>query len=140
MASKGEGQIMKSIAALVLMILVSGMVGWGLAQTSTSSDLRRAFLDHWKHNLPDESNYFPQMGGANYVMLKRWENYQKSARKCPSIAEVVSVSVGKTVDSSEFVIRMSGPRENGNDNNTCSLWVVGGEVDRTQPVRDMSTY
>lgn len=126
---------MKIIGVVVLVVAVVAAL--------PQSDLRKAFLDHQKYEYPEVKAYFPQLGGESFVLSERWKNYQKTARSCPAIAEVVTVEVSKTTDGGEFVIRMKGPNYHEDrigDEDVCSLWVRGSFMDTELPVRDISPY
>jgi hypothetical protein len=83
-------------------------------------------------------------GVDGYVTSERWKNYQKYAKDCPAIAEVVQVEISKTSDGSEYVIRMRGPNSrtgaDGFEKDVCSLWVNGGQENQTLEVRDFTSY
>jgi hypothetical protein len=132
---------MKKIIALgVLMSVV--LVAFLYAQESS---LRKAFLHHQQQEYPEVKAYYPVIGGESFVMTERWKNYQKYAKKCPAIAEVVSVELRKTTDGGEWVITMRGPNsgkegKDGFEIDTCSLWVKGIAVNERLEVRDFTDY
>lgn len=116
----------------------------------TSSDLRKAFLDHERNDYPEEIQEAQRLDrqhsvlGDHWVESERWKNYQKYAGGCPAIAEVTRVTVSRAEDSGDFVISMSGPSrhedKDGNTTDVCSVWVRGGSLNTELPVRDFTNY
>lgn len=89
--------------------------------------LRAAFEDHERHQIPEMAAY-----NDDWIVKRRWENYQKYAKKHPAIAEVVRVSISRTLDSNELVVELYGV-----DGKVASLWCAeydGGAV------RSVTTY
>jgi hypothetical protein len=126
-----------------LLLLCLGMLGcaiWALAP----SDLRKAFDHHQSQEYPAIKAYYPQLGGEGFVLSERWKNYQKYAKDCPAIAEVVKVVVSKTSDGGEYVIELKGPSArigaDGFEKDVCSLWIRGSGENQELDVRDFTSY
>lgn len=131
---------MKKILSIAMLSFVAIIA---VAQNSTT-DLRRAFLHHQGQESESVKQYYPVIGGESFVMQERWKNYQKYAKDCPAIAEVIHVVVSKTSDSGDFVIQLSGPsvkvKPDGNLQGICSLWINGDDLGKPLDVRDFTSY
>lgn len=135
---------MKLELAVMLMLVTIGCSVQPISAPPAPNDLRKAFLDHQKYEFAGVKAYYPQLGGESFVLSERWKNYQKYAKECPAIAEVVTVEISQTSDGGEFVIQMKGPSahrgKDGFESDVCSLWVSGGELNVDLPVRDFTSY
>lgn len=102
-----------------------------------SDALHRAFLDHEKHDFPDEKADIARLGP--WMTDARWEGYRREAGGCPAIAEVTKVDVTKDTDN-DYVITMFGvdswTDSDGFAHDVCSLWMS----DQTNEVRSLSPY
>jgi hypothetical protein len=138
---------MRLVILIVVMAAVSTIMvrAWRLHAQGSVSALRKVFEHHQQQESPEVKVYYPAAGGEAFVLSRRWKNYQKQACNCPAIAEVVSVQIGKTSDTGNYVITMRGPNAgkkglDGFELDTCSLWINGGEEDKRLEVRDFTNY
>ena len=129
------------------MVAVIGITCFSISQTSR---LRRAFQHHAGVEDPSLKSYYPQLGGESFVRSEQWKNYQEYAKHCPQIAEVLSVQITKTSDTSSYVITLRGPDAHtewpkgspnaGFERDVCSLWVNGGKENDELQVNSFTAY
>lgn len=143
---------MNKLYATLLVVIYAVAFGLGLiaqplvtsAMAKGNSRLYRAFKQHETQEYPEVKADYRKAGGEEFVTSERWKNYQKYAKECPAIAEVVEVEISKTSDGGEFVVRMMGPDAgegaDGFAKDVCSLWINGGKEGQTLKVRDFSSY